>query len=305
MGRVAALLVALLAIGAIPAQAPVAAGQDAQSYVVHGTRFRAHGPVSEPPRIRARSWVVADLTSGRLLGVRRPHRRLPMASTIKLLTAITATRTVPALPDHRVTKREAHPEWCTCAGLKVGRQYTRRALLAGALLPSGNDAAEALAGSHPAGRHAFYDAMNATAASLGATGTYAANASGLTAPGGRSTARDLLLFLRAAQADPVVEPILDLARFRFGPRGGRKHWIYRANDYVNKHVTRWPGTQGKSGFTTPAKNTLVVATPIKGRLIAVAILGAPPGRITKAAVRLTRWASRNYASLAPVGRLPR
>ena len=101
----------------------------------------------------------------------------------------------------------------------------------------------------------------------------------------------------------MVEPILDLARFRLGPRGGRKHWVLRASDYVNTYVSRWPGTQGKCGFTTPAKNTLVVATPIRGRLIAVAILGARSGTITRSAVRLTRWASRSHGSLAPVGRL--
>jgi len=302
------VLVALCAglTGSLPVLGEANAVQrGAVAVSINGTRFRPSGEVADPPRVPARAWVVADLDSGRLLGIHRARARLPMASTIKLLSAVTASRTVAAYPDHRVTWSEAHPWSCTCAGLKVGRRYTRQALLAGMLLPSGNDAAEALAGSHPKGRRAFVRAMNRIATSFGADDTHAANASGLTAPGAYSSARDLVTLLRAAQADTVVEPILDLASFRFGPRSGPTHTIWRRTDYVNKYVDRWPGTQGKSGFTTPAKNTLVVNTPILGHRIAVAILGARPGTITRAARRLTVWAARNFEALGAVGHLPR
>jgi serine-type D-Ala-D-Ala carboxypeptidase (penicillin-binding protein 5/6) len=294
---------ASLSTAAPRAAAPAADG--ATTLNVNGTRFRPEGPVTDPPRVRARSWVVADLDRGLLLGVHRSNGHLPMASTIKLLSAVTAARTVARYPDHKVTRREAHPAYCSCAGLKVGRRYTRHALLAGLLLPSGNDAAEALAGSHPNGRRAFVGAMNRIATELGATDTHAANPSGLTAPGAYSTARDLLTLLRAAQREPVVERVLDLSTFEFGPRSGRRHTVRRSTDYVNLYADRWPGTQGKSGFTTPAKNTLVVNTPVRGHHIGVAILGAPYGKITPAARRLTLWAARNIESLLPVGRLPR
>lgn len=271
---------------------------------VNGTLFRPLGAVTDPPVVRARAWVVADLETGRLLGTHRATAELPMASTIKLLSAVTAARTVAAFPDHRVTWREAHPEYCSCAGLVVGRRYTREALLAGMLLPSGNDAAEALAGSHPRGRRAFLRAMNVTASGLGATHTHAATPSGLTTPGAYSSARDLLLFLRAAQATPVVEKILRLATYELGPRFGKTHTVERRTGFVNEYVDRWPGLQGKSGFTTPAKNTLVVNVPIRGRHIGVAILGAPDDTITPAAKRLTLWAADNFRRLGKVGVLP-
>lgn len=296
------LVAACLLTGAAPASSREAA----VSTTVNGTRFvTAPGAlVSEPPRLDARAWVVADLDTGRLLGVRRPDRRLPMASTIKLLTALTAARIVPEYPTHRVTWREAHPEHCSCAGLKVGRRYSREALLAGMLLPSGNDAAEALAGSAPLGRAFFLKTMNRIASELRATGTNATTPSGLTTPGAYSTARDLLLFLRAAQGDPVVAPILDLATYPFGPLHGKRHTVFRSTDYVNKYVARYPGLQGKSGFTTPAKNTLVVNTPIRGHRIGVAILGAKSGTTTRSARRLTMWAVRNFDALGEVDQLP-
>ena len=272
---------------------------------VHGSTFRAVGTVTAPPKVKMRSWAVADMDTGQLLAVHRYRRHLPQASTIKLLTATTAAARVPSVPQHRITRREAHPRYCTCVGLKVGRRYTRAALLTGMLLPSGNDAAEALAGSDPRGRRAFIQAMNAQARKLGATDTNVVTPSGLTAAGAHSSARDLLVFLRTAQANAVVEPFLRMASGRVGPLRGAGHVVHRATDYVNKY----PVAQGKAGYTTPALNTLVVATPAygpDGRLhrIGVATLGAPGGYSTSGTRALTMWAAQNYDLLRPVGNLP-
>jgi hypothetical protein len=81
--------------------------------------------------------------------------------------------------------------------------------------------------------------------------------------------------------------------------------VRRATDYVNTY----PVAQGKSGYTTPARNTLVVATPVRSpdgtvHRIGVATLGAPGGYSTKGTRALTMWAARNYAELRAVGRLP-
>jgi D-alanyl-D-alanine carboxypeptidase (penicillin-binding protein 5/6) len=268
--------------------------------LVNGTYFRTASRVTPPPIVKARAWAVADMVSGRIIAAHGRHNQLPQASTIKLLTAVTAADTVAVLPAHRVTYAEAHPQFCTCAGLVVGSRYTRMSLLAGMLLPSGNDAAEALAGSHPRGRAAFVTAMNEKARALGAKHTAVVTPSGLTASGAHSTAYDLLVFLRAAQASHVVEPILELSSFRLGPRGGRTHTVYRRTGYVNSY----PVSQGKSGYTTPAKNTLVVNTPIAGHHVGVATLGAPGGYSTSGARALTRWAATNFGALVSLGHLP-
>jgi D-alanyl-D-alanine carboxypeptidase (penicillin-binding protein 5/6) len=269
-------------------------------HLVNGTYYRSARAVSAPPVVHARAWAVADMDTGRIIATHGRHNRLPQASTIKLLTAVTAAEAVPRLPSHRITSSEAHPQYCTCAGLEVGKRYTRKALLAGMLLPSGNDAAEALAGSDPDGHAAFIAAMNAKAKALGAKHTVVVTPSGLTAAGAHSTAYDLLVFLRAALANPVVEPILEMRSFRLGPRGGTTHVVHRATYYVNTY----PGSLGKSGYTTPAKSTLVVSTPISGHHIGVATLGAPSGKSTSGARGLTLWAASNFGALAALGRLP-
>ncbi len=270
-------------------------------YVANRTDFRPRRTeVTLPPRVRGRSWVVVDLDTGRILGKYRSRARLPQASTMKLLTAVTAARTVPVGTAHRVTRFEAR-QTCSCAGLRPGYRYARDTLLAGMLLPSGNDAAEAVAGSHPRGRRAFYAAMNRNAERLGATDTVARNASGLTADGTHSSARDLVLLLRAALRQPAVAEVLAMPSAKIASvRGRDPHTVWQGTDYVNKYA----GARGKSGWTTPAKNTLVVATEIDDHRIGVASLGAPTGYSTSGARALTLWANRNFAGLRAVGQLP-
>lgn len=272
-------------------------------YVANRTTFKVwpNAIISLPPRVRANAWIVADLDTGQMLGRNNHRMRLPQASTLKLLTAITATRTIPARRKHRVTRYEAS-QICSCAYIRPGEVYTRDALLTAMLLKSANDAAEAVAGMHPQGRWAFYRAMNQTARELGARDTVARNASGLTARGSHSSARDLLLILRAALKDDTVSRILGTPRAVLKTAAGRRaRTIWRGTDYVN----RYAGSLGKSGWTTPAQNTLVVVTEIDGRRIATAHLGAPSGYSTTGARALTEWASGNYAGIKPVGRLPR
>jgi serine-type D-Ala-D-Ala carboxypeptidase (penicillin-binding protein 5/6) len=271
-------------------------------YLANRTEFRPRrATVSLPPRVRARSWAVVDLDTGRIIGRNGARRKLPQASTIKLLTALTATRTISQGARHRVTRWEAS-RTCSCAGIERGRVYTRDTLLRGMLLPSGNDAAEAVAGSHPRGRKAFYRAMNRLARKLGASDTVAKNASGLTAAGSHSSSRDLVILLRAALADPTVSQILAERSAEIATVAGKhRRTVWRSTDYVN----RYEGSLGKSGWTTPAQNTLVVVTEVRGRPIAVATMGAPSGYSTSGARRLTRWAGANVDGLRAVGGLPR
>lgn len=270
-------------------------------YVANGTEFRPRRTiVAVPPRVRARSWAVVDLDTGRLLGKHRARTQLPQASTMKLLTAVTATRTIDRGTRYRVSRYDTS-QVCSCSGIRRGRVYTRDTLLKAMLLPSGNDAAEAVAGAHPAGRWAFYKAMNDVARELGASDTVARNASGLTAEGSHSSARDLVLLLRAALADETVRGILGMRSAVIATANGRhRHRVWRSTDYVNEYA----GSLGKSGWTTPAQNTLVVVTEIEGRSIAVASLGAPSGYSTSGARALTEWASENFDGLKAVGRLP-
>ena len=169
------------------------------------------------------------------------------------------------------------------------------------LTSSGNDAAEALAGGDRRGRGAFIAAMNRVAARLGATDTVARNPSGLDAPGAHSSARDLVVLLRAATREPRVARWLDVRGVRFGARRSGRRWLSTSTDFVHLHPRSYAA---KNGYTSNADSTLVTATRLRGHRIAVAVLGAPSGDTTTSAWALTRWAARHAKALAPVGRLP-
>jgi serine-type D-Ala-D-Ala carboxypeptidase (penicillin-binding protein 5/6) len=264
------------------------------------TRYHPVGNVVAPPVMRARAWVVADLESGAVLGRHRARVRLPQASTIKVLTALTALRRVPSDVPVRATARAASTT-CSCAGVVAGRRYPRWMLLAGMLTTSGNDAAEALAGGDRRGRGAFIAAMNRLAARLGTTDTVAKNPSGLDTPGAHSSARDLIVLLRAATQEPRIARWLDARGVKFGALHGNRHWLSTSTDFVHQHPQSYAA---KNGYTSNADNTLVTATRLRGHRIAVAVLGAPAGRTTTGAWALTRWGTQHAQALAPVGRLP-
>ncbi|WP_185996547.1 D-alanyl-D-alanine carboxypeptidase family protein [Nocardioides campestrisoli] len=268
-----------------------------QAVAARGVVLSPRRQVPLPPKINATAWAVADLKTGELLASHWAYSPRHPASTIKLLTALTAV-------DHTADRVQADEyaagQTCSCAGVRPGRTYRRRELLAGALLHSGNDAAEALAAGHPQGRQAFYAAMQRKAESLGTRATRVANASGLTHEQGWSTARDLMVILRAAVKDPRLAQVMAQPSAQFGPVHGRKYRIERGTDYVNNT----PGSLGKSGYTTPAQNTLVVSTRRAGTNIGVVTLGSPGGYSTSGAAALTDWAARHRHQLKAVEKLP-
>lgn len=269
--------------------------------ITHRTAYRPRSELlTPPPVVHAKAWVVVDMDAGVLLGRHRARARLPQASTIKLLTALTASHRLSATQPITAT-RLAADTICSCAGVRAGRRYSREMLLGGMLVKSGNDAAEALAGGARHGRGGFIAAMNKTAARLGATDTVAKNPSGLDQSGAHSSARDLMVLLREASQRPAIAPWLDTSSLLFGPIGGARHLLQTTTDYQMLYEDSYAA---KNGYTTRAVNTLAVATLIDGRRIGAALLGAEAGFTTTGARRLTEWASTNRALLAPVGVLP-
>src|SRR5262245_40751553 len=103
------------------------------------------GPVAASQlRLAARAAIVADAGTGRVLWAQRPHRRLPVASTTKIMTALLALRALPR--DALVTVPPAATRVpLVREGLRPGERVRAWKLFYGLLLYSGNDDAAALA----------------------------------------------------------------------------------------------------------------------------------------------------------------
>lgn len=221
-----------------------------------------------PSQIDAAAWVLADLDTGAVLAARAPHARHRPASTLKVLTALVALDRLG--PDTVVdgTAEDANMDGSR-AGIGPGGRYTVRQLLAGLLLNSGNDTANALARTL-GGPVATTEAMNATAARYGALDTRAATPSGLDGPGMASSAYDLAVLFRVAMREPLFAELVATRSVPF-PGYGTQPGFTLSN--VNNLLLHYPGALGgKTGFTDAARHTFVGAAAHDGRRLVVALV---------------------------------
>lgn len=173
-----------------------------------------------PAGVGAAAAVVLDGSTTALLWGRGAHNPRPMASTTKIMTALVVLSTPGVNLNRLVTIKSTYARYvlttgASSAGLRAGDRLTVRQLLYALLLPSGCDAAYALAdtfgtGATSAARTAdFIRRMNARAAKLGLTRTRFASFDGL-APASqhyitpRSLARLTIVALRNATFAAVV-----------------------------------------------------------------------------------------------------
>jgi D-alanyl-D-alanine carboxypeptidase len=154
-------------------------------------------------------------------------------------------------------------------GLRPGERVTVRGLLAGLLLGSSNDAAEALAIEESGSVGAFVDSMNARARVLGMSGTRFSSPHGLNDQG-RSSAADLLVLLGTVREHPAFRSLVArrFAVIRSNPEPPRR--------IQNRNVMLWlyPGASGvKTGFTAGSGFCLIATARRGDRELAVVVLG--------------------------------
>ena len=253
-----------------------------------------------PDGITAASWLVADLDSGEVLAAQDPHGRHRPASTIKLLTALVAGERLP--PDRVVTGTQADADTeGSSAGIGPAGRYTVTQLLAGLLLASGNDTAQALS-RELGGVPVTLAVMNAKARALGALDTRAASVSGLDAPGMSSSAYDLALVLREVLGRPRLAELLRTPQVPFPGFGDRPDFVL---DNDNRLLTDYPGALGgKAGFTNDSRHSYLGAAERDGRRLVAVLMRAEqrPVRTSEQAARLLDYGFA-LAADRPVGRL--
>ena len=237
-------------------------------------------PASEQVRLNPkhlRSGLLFDVHTGAVLWERAPGRVLPIASLTKMMTAlVTVAQSKPG--DRVLITREATRFTGSGVGLLPrGKHVPERALLYGLLLPSGNDAAVALA-QHVAGtQDRFIAKMNAEARAMGLRCTHFTTVSGVVDKGNHSCASDLALLARAMLTNHLLARIVGSrsAIVPFPIKGG-KLYLYNHNPLL---LQRYPGTLGiKTGYTAAAGRCLVAAVERGGHRLGVVLLHSPdPG----------------------------
>lgn len=222
------------------------------------------------PPIEARAWALIDARSGDVLVSHAAARRLPVASTTKLMTAYVALHELPLDRIVRAAPYEAEYGE-SLLGLRPGQRISVRDLLYGLILRSGNDAAYDLARAAAGSEARFVAQMNRYAAALGLADTHYANPIGLDQRGNYSSARDLATLTRRLLRIPAFARIA--AARSAVLRSVRPR---RRITTINELLRMAPWVTGvKTGHTFGALYVLVGSGRRKGvELISVAI-GAP------------------------------
>jgi D-alanyl-D-alanine carboxypeptidase (penicillin-binding protein 5/6) len=236
--------------------------------VLHGALCAATASAVE---IKARSAVVMDAATGRVLYAKNPELRLKPASTAKLMTALITVERV-NLKDVVTISKKAAGTAPTKAGFKAGDKVTIEMLLYSALLKSANDAAVALAESAAGSVSNFVKLMNRKAIALGMKDTRFANPHGLPGKGQYITAYDLARIMRQAIKHPVLKKILGTRVTEVSTEKGRTLFIKNTNRLL------WSDDDllgGKTGYTRRARHCFVGVAERSDETIIVALLGTP------------------------------
>ncbi len=226
---------------------------------------------SDAPSVTAVSGLLEDTASGQVLWSVQPNVRRAPASLTKLMTAL-IVRKLDASGKVIYVSANAASTSGSSMGITAGELLTVDELLHGLFLPSGNDAAVALAEGTAGTVAAFVSLMNAEAQTMRLTGSHFANPDGLDDSGHYSTAHDLALMAIRVLHDPTLAVIVKTKKWDLA--AGNGHAGYSLTN-LNELLGTYAGADGVKTGTTPeaGENLIASATRNQHQLMAV-VLGS-------------------------------
>ncbi len=247
--------------------APAAAADSAAATPAAATAPTAVPP---PPQLDARSFIVIDHESGRVLAAREPDVRQEPASLTKLMTAYGVFK---ALKEGRIKldsmvtiSEHAWKQEGSRMFIEVGKQVSVENLIQGMIVQSGNDAtvalAEFVAGTEPT----FVQMMNTYAKELGMTGSHFMNSAGMPDPEHYMTARDAAI-LSSALIHEFPE---------YYPWYAQREFTWNGITQQNRNGLLWrdPSVDGvKTGHTETAGYCLIASAKREGMRLVSVVLG--------------------------------
>lgn len=220
-----------------------------------------------------RAGLLFDLDSGHVLWAHEPTRVLPIASLSKMMTALLVVRSRPSDTQVPITRHAVDAAGSKIGLLPLHKHVPLQTLLYGLLLPSGNDAAVALAEDVAGSVPRFVSKMNAEAAKLGLGCTRYTSPDGLD-NGNSSCAADLAELAAVDLEQPRIATIARSASaIRPLPIKGGKVYLYNNNPLLRYG---YPGATGlKTGETEAAGVCLVGTAERHGVRLGVVLLHSP------------------------------
>lgn len=219
-----------------------------------------HTQAAEAPAVSAASAVLLDGETGRVLYAKDENTPRAIASTTKLMTALVAAEYFGGDLSRSV---EIQKEWTGVEGTSLylvpGERLTVQTLFYGLLLPSGNDAAVALACVCAGDVDTFVSWMNQRARDLGMVNTHFSDPNGLGDENHYASALDMAKLARACLKNPTVAQAVSTKQITLEGRQLVNH---------NKLLWQYEGCTGmKTGYTRQAGRTLVSSAEKNGQTL--------------------------------------
>ena len=232
-------------------------------------------------KIEAPNLFLAETNSDRIIYEREADEKIYPASITKLLTAILVVENCEL--DETVTVSEnavmSVPRGYVNANLQVGEEITVEDLLYVMLIPSANDAANALAEYVGGSIESFSTMMNTRAKELGCTGSNFTNPSGLHQEEHYTTCRDIYLISKEAISKEYIRKILEKTKYTL-PQTNKytgTSRIFTTTNYMKlKSLSKYYRNYcigGKTGYTGEAKNCVVEYAQKDGIELVAIVMG--------------------------------
>lgn len=216
---------------------------------------------------------VVEMVSGRVLDEKNADMLLPMASTTKIMTALTAIENCDNLDEFFEISPKSVGISGTSIYLREGEYLSVRQLLYGLMLVSGNDASVAIAERVGGSTKDFVDLMNKTARKIGAYNTHFDNPHGLDSKTHYTTAKDLALISSYALKNPTFKEIVTTKNTKITSQEGKTRYLRNKN----KLLFSLDGCIGvKTGFTDDAGRCLVSACENDNMGVVCVVLNCGP-----------------------------
>jgi serine-type D-Ala-D-Ala carboxypeptidase (penicillin-binding protein 5/6) len=232
----------------------------------------AGAPVPTPPSVAARSYILQDHFSGRVLAQNNADARAEPASLTKLMTAYVVFAALQEgrlkLTDNVTISEHAWRAEGSRTFVQVGTQIPVDILIKGMIVQSGNDATIALAEKVGGTEAAFAQMMNEYARRLGMHESNFENSDGLPAPNHYSSAHDIAILANALIRDfPQYYPLFSLREFM---------WNNIRQGNRNTLLEKDPSVDGlKTGHTDSAGFCLAASALRNGMRLVSVVMGAP------------------------------
>lgn len=223
-------------------------------------------PIARSASVSAESYLVLDSGSHTVLMSKNENLRFSMASTAKIMTALTALEYFKL--DDVLTVKEIQVEGSNI-GLLLGEKMSLESLLYAMLLPSGNDAALTIAQNYPGGEKAFVETMNKNAQKFHLVNTHFSDPAGLDDNGNYTTVIDLARLAEIAIKNPIISRVVNTKDTVISNSNG-------ARTYPINNLNKLLGINGidglKTGFTKEAGGVLVTSQKDNGHTLIIVVM---------------------------------